>query len=138
MSEKSNIAIIVPVLDDTPALHSLIDRIHSWSEQPKEIIVVSANSDLELSAFCETHGCRYLESKPCRGTQLDSGARNSEAPVLWFLHADAVPYPSSLRDIALALAEGSEAGHFSFKFAGPSTWHKVTRHKVLGTRSLFN
>ena len=124
MSEKSNIAIIVPVLDDTPALHSLIDRIHSWSEQPKEIIVVSANSDLELSAFCEAHGCRYLESKPCRGTQLDSGARNSEAPVLWFLHADAVPYPSSLRDIALALAEGSEAGHFSFKFAGPSTWHK--------------
>ena len=124
MSEKSNIAIVVPVLDDTPELHALIDRIHSWSEQPKEIVIVSANRDLELSAFCEAHGCRYLESKPCRGMQLDCGARGSEAPVLWFLHADAAPYPSSLGDIALALAQGAEAGHFSFKFTGPPTWHK--------------
>ena len=103
MSEKSNIAIVVPVLDDTPELHALIDRIHSWSEQPKEIVIVSANRDLELSAFCEAHGCRYLESEPCRGMQLDCGARGSEASVLWFLHADAAPYPSSLGDIALAL-----------------------------------
>lgn len=124
MSGQSNIAIVVPVLGDTAELHALIDRVHSWSEQPREIVVVSADSDPELSAFCAANGCRYLESVPCRGAQLDSGARCAEAPVLWFLHADAVPYPSSLGDIALALAEGAESGHFRFKFAGTSTWRK--------------
>ena len=124
MSGQSNIAIVVPVLGDTPELHVLIDRIDSWSEQPKEIVVVSAANDPELSAFCAAHGCRYLESEPCRGAQLDKGARSAEAPVLWFLHADAVPYPSSLGDIALALAEGAESGHFRFKFTGPSSWRK--------------
>ena len=96
MSGQSNIAIVVPVRGDTQELYALIDRIHSWSEQPKEIVVVSAASDPELSAFCAANDCRYLESEPCRGVQLDSGARSAEAPVLWFLHADAVPYPSSL------------------------------------------
>jgi len=124
VSGQSNIAIVVPVLGDTPQLSALVDRIHSWSEQPREIIVVAAAEDPELRAFCESSGCRYLESVRCRGAQLDSGARSAEAPVLWFLHADAVPYPSSLGDIALALAEGAEGGYFRFKFSGPSSWRK--------------
>lgn len=125
MSGQSNIAIVIPVLGDTPRLRALIDRIRSWSEQPREIIVVSAERDPQLNAFCENEErCTYLESVPCRGAQLDRGARTAEAPVLWFLHADAVPYPSSLGDIALALAEGAESGHFRFKFTGPSSWRK--------------
>ena len=124
MSGQSNIAIVVPVLGDALELRALVDRIHSWSEQPREIVVVSAVGDPDLNAFCSANECRYLESIPCRGAQLDAGAKSAEAPVLWFLHADAVPYPSSLGDIALALAEGAESGHFRFKFAGPPSWRK--------------
>ena len=124
MSGQSNIAIVVPVLGDTEQLHALIDRVYSWSDQPRELIVVSAVPDARLREFCAESGCHYVESVRCRGAQLDSGARVAEAPVLWFLHADAMPNPSSLDDIALALAEGAEGGHFRFKFTGPPSWRK--------------
>ena len=124
MCEQSSIAIVVPVLDDMPRLRALVSRIRDWPEQPHEIIVVSATQDPELLAYCEINGCRYLNSVRCRGTQLDNGARCADASVLWFLHADAAPYPSSLHDITLALAEGAESGYFRFMFAGPSSWRK--------------
>lgn len=124
VSAQSNIAIVVPVFGDTLPLHVLIDRIRSWPEQPGEIIVVSATEDPELSAHCQALGCRYLESRRCRGAQLDSGARSTEAPVIWFLHADAAPHPSSLKDIVQTLADGAEGGHFRFRFTGASSWRK--------------
>ena len=124
MCERSSIAIVVPVLDDMSQLRALVSRIRVWPEQPHEIIVVSATQDPELAAYCEMNGCRYLNSVRCRGTQLDNGARSTKASVLWFLHADAVPCSSSLRDIALAIAEGAEGGYFRFMFTGPSSWRK--------------
>ncbi len=45
----------------------------------------------EVNALCQQYQWRYLESAPGRGGQLDKGARSTDAPVLWFLHADAVP-----------------------------------------------
>ena len=134
MPGRPPIAVVIAVLDDTPQLRALIERIRSWSEQPGEIIVVSAAPDPDLSALCASQGCRYLESTRCRGAQLDRGARSAQAPVLWFLHADAQPHPSSLGDIALALAQGAEGGHFRFKFAGASSWRKALIERLVQLR----
>ena len=37
---SSNIAIVVPVLNDTNALDRLLIRIETWSTRPREVIVV--------------------------------------------------------------------------------------------------
>jgi hypothetical protein len=55
---------------------------------------------------------------------MDKGARSAEAPVLWFLHADAEPPLEGLNAITSVLAEGAEGGHFRFSFAGPPRWYK--------------
>ena len=121
---SSNIAIVVPVLNDTFALDRLLIRIDTWSTQPREVIVVSGASSPEASALCERYGWRYLESAPGRGGQLDKGARSTDSPVLWFLHADAEPPLDGLNAITSVLAEGAEAGYFRFSFAGPPRWYK--------------
>ena len=114
----TDIAIVVPVLGDSPHLHALLDRIAGWSDQPQETIVVTARADAELNAFCRARGCVYLESEPCRGKQEDFGARAAQSGVLWFLHADAEPRPSSLGEIARAVDGGAVGGHFRFRFSG--------------------
>ena len=113
-----DIAIVIPVLGDSDRLRALLDRIAGWTLQPREIIIVAADDHTQSSAFCEDRGCRYLASDPCRGRQLDLGARAAQADVLWFLHADATPSSSSLGDIARAVAGGIEGGHFKFTFSG--------------------
>ena len=114
----ANIAIVIPVLGDSDRLLTLLDLIAGWTLRPREIIVVAADADRQSRAFCEDRGCRYLASDPCRGLQLDLGARAAQADVLWFLHADATPRSSSLDDIDRAIAEGVEGGHFKFTFSG--------------------
>ena len=96
----SGISIIIPVLDDGAALGALLGRIRAWPDQPGEILVVSGGASSQAEALCADRQCVYMEDTPCRGAQLDRGARAAAGAVLWFLHADAEPLPSSLAAIA--------------------------------------
>ena len=129
-----DIAIVVPVLGGAPVVQALFDRIRTWSDQPREIIVVTAQADPDLSAICAASDFRYLESRPCRGGQMDGGARIARAEVLWFLHADAAPFPCSLNAIARALARGAEGGYFRFTFSGIPTWRKAVLAWLINLR----
>lgn len=114
----ADIAIVVPVLGDAARLRALLDLVAAWTCNPRQIVVVAAEADPQASTLCDDRGCRYITSEPCRGTQQDLGARAADADILWFLHADATPSPSSLGDIARAMAGGAEGGHFKFAFSG--------------------
>ena len=122
----ADVAIVIPVLGDAARLRTLLDLIAVWELQPREIIVVAANADTGSSSLCEDRGCLYLTSERCRGRQQDQGARAAQADVLWFLHADAAPCPSSLGVIARAIADGAEGGHFRFAFSGMPMRRKTT------------
>ncbi len=131
----TTIAIVVPVLGDTAALSALTERIQHWTTQPAELIVVSAGPDAPLRALCLERGCRYLESVARRGTQLDQGAKEATASILWFLHADAEPHADSLEAIAYAVETGTEGGYFRFRFAGGRTWWKRLLERLTNLRT---
>jgi rSAM/selenodomain-associated transferase 2 len=114
----NDIAIIVPVLHDTAPLAGLLDVLRAWPDQPREIVVAAGARDAETEALCRAHGCRLIVVSPCRGAQLDAGARESSAQLLWFLHADAIPHADSLEAIRAAHADGAEAGYFRFELEG--------------------
>lgn len=117
-----NIDLVIPVLDDTPALTALLGRIAGWPMAPSRVIVVAARADDALQALCARHRtCRLLEAPPNRGAQLDLGARASDAKVLWFLHADAAPPAGALEAISASIANGAESGCFRFAFQGQPT-----------------
>ena len=130
----SDVAIVIPVLGDAARLRTLLDLIAGWELQPREIIVVAANADTRSSALCGQKGYLYLTSEPCRGRQQDQGARAAQAAILWFLHADAVPRPSSLGDITRTIAGGAEGGHFRFSFRGVPMFRKTTIERLTNLR----
>lgn len=111
----SNIDIVVPTLRDARALGALLPQLHAM--RPHGVLVVAGEHDEREAQCCAEHGAQYLVASPCRGEQLDAGARASAAPVLWFLHADATPEPDSLVAIDDALKAGANGGYFKFRFA---------------------
>lgn len=119
-----DVAIVVPVHDDTAALETLQERIDAWAARPRERIVVATSADDELARICTRHGCKLMSAPANRGAQLDAGARAARASTLWFLHADAAPPDDALTAIAAAVAAGAESGCFRFSFQGPACRRK--------------
>ena len=130
-----DIAIIVPVLDDTQSLRRLLRAVRGWEAQPAEIIVAAGNDDTEVAELSREHACRYVLSEACRGKQLDDAARTASAETLWFVHADAVPAHTSLRDIDTARANAAEAGYFRFEFTGARRWQKTLVERLVNVRT---
>ncbi len=130
----ADIAIVIPVLNDADRLRTLLGLVADWRLQPLEIIVAAAAADALLSALCQSRGCRVLASEPCRGRQQDQGARAARAGILWFLHADAMPRPSSLGDISRTIADGAEGGHFRFSFGGVPMFRKAAIERLTNLR----
>lgn len=131
----TDIAIVIPVLEDTTALRALLARTRSWALQPAELIVVSADSSQQVHKLCLEHDCRHVTSVSCRGTQLDLGAGNATADILWFLHADAEPNSDSLGEISQAVEQGAEGGYFRFLFLGKRTWWKALLERLINLRT---
>ena len=126
MRPSTDIAIIIPVLDDLEALIRLgqqIDRLHS---APAEVIVVTGTVDSTLGEHAREHGYHYVESPVGRGIQLDRGAHLATARILWFLHADAEIEPTALDEITRAVDRGADGGCFRFAFQGPVSAIKRT------------
>ncbi len=132
---KTDIAIVIPVREDTTALQALLERIRNWASQPTELIVVSADANPQVRELCRKCDCRYLECVSCRGTQLDRGAEEATADTLWFLHADAEPHSNSLSEISKAVDEGAEGGYFRFMFLGERTWRKTLLQRLINLRT---
>lgn len=133
--ETHDIAIIIPVLDDAQSLRKLLSEIRRWESRPTEIIVAAATDDTEVADLSRQFECRYVRCEPCRGKQLDDGARTASAETLWFLHADSVPSQASLTEIAIARANAARAGYFRFEFTGPRTWQKVLIERLVYLRT---
>jgi len=132
---KRDIAIVIPVLNDAQALCDLLRTIRDWPEEPREIVVATGSDDTDIVQLCREHRCRLLLSQPCRGKQLDDGARAASADTLWFVHADALPSRTSLTDIDAARASGAEAGFFRFEFIGSRSWHKTVIESLVALRT---
>ncbi len=132
---KTDIAIVIPVREDTAALQALLERIRNWASQPTELIVVSADSNPQVRELCRERDCRYIECVSCRGTQLDRGAEEATADTLWFLHADAEPQSNSLAEISRAVDQGAEGGYFRFRFLGERTWRKTLLQRLINLRT---
>lgn len=84
------LSIIIPVLNDAPALARLLDDLapaRTANDAP-EILVVDGGSRDDVEAVCARYGVRCLRSARGRGEQLAAGIGASHGDVVWMLHAD--------------------------------------------------
>ncbi len=131
---QGRISVIIPVLNDLPALDSLIMQLVSMREGVDEVIVVDGGRDPECGRLCELRGVHYVQSDPCRGQQLASGAEQSTGDILWFLHADSEPPADAPEQIRKHLQQGCNGGFFRFRFLGEPRWYKTLLQWAINLR----
>ncbi len=133
----SAVSVVIPVYRDEEALGHLLPRLSRLVHRPREILVADGGDSIRIRALCRKYGARYISSLPCRGIQLDAGARRSSGDVLWFLHADADIKGDPLTAIEAALAGGACGGFFRFRFAGERPWPASLLERLVALRVRF-
>ena len=91
------LSVVVPVLDDAPALGSLLDSLKG---SDFEVIVVDGGSRDNSAEVAEQAGARVIHSPASRGLQLDRGFRAASGEWIWMLHADATLSSANLAEAA--------------------------------------
>ena len=108
------ISIIIPTYQEEDTIADLVRHIFSCSDECLQEVIVSdgGSSDRTLKRAAEA-GARALECpRRGRGSQLNYGAEVARGDIFYFLHADAFPPPSFLKDIVSAIDLGYDFGNF--------------------------
>jgi rSAM/selenodomain-associated transferase 2 len=114
------VSIIVPTLNEEAHILAAIAALQQLPGD-KEILVVDGGSTDATVQLARSQGVTVLEGPKGRGPQMHAGALAAAGTVLWFVHADAIPLPSALREIESALEDESVvAGNFGLLFDGSS------------------
>ena len=129
------LSVVVPAYKDNAALESLLPRLQTMLDEHVEVIVVDGDNDPACRELCVKHAAKYVPAEPCRGLQMDAGARTAGGDVLWFLHADSEPDPDSCEHIRDAIGDGAAGGFFRFHFLGEYTWYKSLLEGLINWRS---
>lgn len=130
-SESLQISVIVPVLNEAPAVAALFDTLAAQREAALELVIADGGSDdgtvaaVRALAAAVPFPVTVVTAGRGRGRQMNAGYRAARADTLLFLHADcAFPDPLALRtareslDAAIARRGNAQvAGHFRLRFA---------------------
>jgi len=92
-----SVSVVVPVLNDAPALRSLLGALDGVNF---EVIVVDGGSRDDSAQVGEQAGAQVVRSAANRGLQLDKGYRAATGDWIWMLHADAAPSLANLAEAA--------------------------------------
>lgn len=105
---RTRISIIVPVLNETERISSIIRQVISL--KPFEYWIVDGGSDdgtLDLARKLTDRVLRVSGGLPA---QLNLGGEKSEGDVLFFVHADSRIHEKALQSISLSLNDPRVAG----------------------------
>lgn len=88
MTTQTDLAIVVPVLNEIEALPRLLQHLRHWQQRGAEVLLVDGGSHDQTPETARAQGFRVLDAARGRATQMNSGARACKADNLLFLHAD--------------------------------------------------
>jgi rSAM/selenodomain-associated transferase 2 len=119
------VSIIVPVLNEAPILRNLLGRTRALAPD-SEIIVVDGGSTDGSLALGRDLADQSVLSAPGRGRQMNAGAALARGDILWFVHADSVVAPESIRAIEEAVSSQKVVGGcFRLRIDSPRWVYRV-------------
>ena len=103
------LSVIVPMLNEAPAIARTLEAIRTGAPQA-EIIVVDGGSTDDSSEIAHTRCDVFVEAPRGRALQMNSGAARALGDVLVFVHADTIVPTTFAADIETALADSEIVG----------------------------
>ena len=142
-----DIQVIIPCLNEEEHLRALLPfLLREPSLEKAHITVVDGNSSDESCAVAAEHGVQLIPlPRANRALQMNVGAAQSDADILYFLHADCMPPKGFKNFIEKAVRDGAQAGAFRLRMRSKNPLLRVnnwcTRLPYLwcrgGDQSLF-
>ncbi|HUP18755.1 MAG TPA: TIGR04283 family arsenosugar biosynthesis glycosyltransferase [Gemmatimonadota bacterium] len=126
MSPPPRISVVVPVWDEVRRLPALLDALDICRPAPLEVVVADGGSDDGTREIARIRA-RLVDAPRGRAAQQNAGAAAVTGDVLWFLHADCLPSPGAVGEIADAVAGGAPGGCFRVAFPP----EELRRHPLL-------
>ncbi|SDS24101.1 TIGR04283 family arsenosugar biosynthesis glycosyltransferase [Gramella sp. MAR_2010_147] len=118
------ISIIIPAYNEEQQLPGLLRHLEATSSgYVTEILIVDGGStDGTAEIVQKSSNAKYVSSAKGRAVQMNTGARNAKADILYFLHADSLPPQNFDSLIVNELRKGKKAGCFQMKFDKNHWW----------------
>lgn len=112
------LSVIIPTFNEAETLPKLIPYLQQHGgESVAEILVVDACSTDDTLAVAASFGACPVKA-PCKGRapQMNHGAQQAKAEILYFVHADTIPPKTYAEDVLTALKQGYEMGCYRYVF----------------------
>lgn len=118
LSNSVDISIIIPVLNESVHISTLLDHLaaNSSTANIKEIIVVDGGSTDNTIALAKAKGAIVISCEKGRAKQMNTGAKVATGALLYFLHADTYPPKNFDLYILNAYKHNISSGCFRMKF----------------------
>lgn len=121
------IAIVIPMLDEAPALPRLARCLAALDPQPAEIIVVDGGSSDDSVAVARALGLGVITAPRGRAIQCNAGVAATTAPHVMVLHADTWIPDDAMQVVAATFADPRiNLAGFTAILAGPEKTRWLT------------
>jgi len=114
----NKISIIIPTFNEAENIVSLVNHLKNTSNTSvTEFIVSDGGSNDETVALAAAAGAiTFASPQKGRAAQMNYGASNAMADILYFVHADTFPPASFATDITDAVKNNFDCGRYQTKF----------------------
>lgn len=139
MHTGTDLAIIVPILNEIQTLPALLEHLRHWQQRGAEVLLVDGGSQDRSGETARALGFPVLDAPRGRARQMNAGARASRADNLLFLHADTRLPADADQQVLTALSRTDRGwGRFNVQIEGRSrmlplvAWMMNRRSRLTG------
>jgi rSAM/selenodomain-associated transferase 2 len=120
------VSVIVPMLNEAPALPGLLERLSALVRGGTQVILADGESDDGSADIAERARFTVVRAPRGRARQMNAGAAQATGDVLLFLHADTQLPDAAEATIAHGLAGGNRVwGRFDVRINGRSPMLRI-------------
>lgn len=113
------ISMILPVYNESKTIDKMLAQLEELPGDWEILFADGGSSDDTVERIAPRH--RVLHSPRGRANQMNHGAANAAAEVLWFVHCDSILPEDAHSQIQTAVENGAQWGcfHIGFDYNGP-------------------